>query len=144
MKLVVDTNIVFSAIISPKGIISDLLLNSYDRIEFFAPSYLEDELENHQSKLIEISGYTHAELKFQKRSILKRISLISVESVQSENMKRAFELTHTIDHFDTPFIALAIELKSPLWTGDKKLIKGLKEIGVDWLLSTKEVKQILE
>jgi predicted nucleic acid-binding protein len=34
-----------------------------------------------------------------------------------------------IDVKDTPFVALAIELKLPIWTGDKKLKEGLKELG---------------
>jgi len=36
-------------------------------------------------------------------------------------------LTKNVDEFDTPFVALSLELASPLWTGDKKLIKGLKQ-----------------
>ncbi len=38
MILVVDTNIVFSGILSPDGTISDLLLNSTDTFTFYAPS----------------------------------------------------------------------------------------------------------
>jgi predicted nucleic acid-binding protein len=31
-----------------------------------------------------------------------------------------------VDINDIPFIALSVELKIPLWTGDKKLKEGLK------------------
>ena len=46
MKIVVDTNIIFSGLLSSNGKISDLLLNSADIFDFYSPSYLLDELEN--------------------------------------------------------------------------------------------------
>jgi predicted nucleic acid-binding protein len=46
--LVVDTNIVFSGILSPEGTISDLLLNSTDSFSFYAPSAIIDELDKHR------------------------------------------------------------------------------------------------
>lgn len=36
-----------------------------------------------------------------------------------------------VDAKDTPFAALAIELDAPLWTGDKKLVLGLRKKGFD-------------
>jgi len=38
-------------------------------------------------------------------------------------------LCKDIDESDTPFVALTIELKALLWTGDKKLKEGLKKKG---------------
>lgn len=34
-----------------------------------------------------------------------------------------------VDTKDTPFVALTIDLKIPLWTGDKKLKDSLKSKG---------------
>jgi len=51
-------------------------------------------------------------------------------------------LTKDVAEFDTPFVAFALELDAPLWTGDKKLKKGLSEKGIDWVLSTDIVTQI--
>lgn len=47
-----------------------------------------------------------------------------------------------MDEFDAPFIALALELDAPLWTGDKKLITGLAKKGIDWILSTDVISKI--
>ena len=55
MKIVVDTNIVFSAILNSNGKIGDLLLNSGKYIDFYSSEYLRYEIENHDEKLSKIS-----------------------------------------------------------------------------------------
>ncbi|WP_409079689.1 PIN domain-containing protein [Salibacter sp.] len=52
MIIVVDTNIVFSAILSPNGTICDLLFNSLNTFDFYTPTALLDELEHHHQKLL--------------------------------------------------------------------------------------------
>ncbi|RUA34034.1 MAG: putative toxin-antitoxin system toxin component, PIN family [Bacteroidetes bacterium] len=139
MKIVLDTNIVFSSILSPNGTINELLLNSSDKIQFYSPESLIEELNNHHQKLIKISKYSEEEILFLKRNILSKISVINLDYIKSISWEQAFDLSHDIDEFDTPFIALAIELQAPLWTGDKKLIKGLKKKNVDWIYPTEEL-----
>lgn len=41
MKIVVDTNIVFSAILNSNSAIGDLLLNSDKEFQFYSASYLK-------------------------------------------------------------------------------------------------------
>ena len=55
MKIVVDTNIVFSAILNSKGKIGDLLLNSGKYIDFYSVDYLRYEIGNHYDKLSKLS-----------------------------------------------------------------------------------------
>ncbi|TPV31170.1 PIN domain-containing protein [Paucihalobacter ruber] len=142
MKIVVDTNIIFSGLLSPNGKISDLLLNSSDKFDFYSPTYLLDELENHKKKLLKITGFSAYEFEFLKRNIFKKIDLINLESIRESTWEKAIELTKNIDEFDAPFIALALELESPLWTGDKKLIKGLNKKSIDWILTTDIIAEI--
>lgn len=142
MILVVDTNIVFSGILSPDGTISDLLLNSTDSFTFYAPSAIIEELDNHHKKLINVSGLSDSEIQFLRRMLLKKIELIDLESIRSTTWESALELTGNVDEYDAPFIALCLELEAPLWTGDKKLIKGLKTKGIEWILDTSQVSKI--
>lgn len=142
MKIVVDTNIIFSALLGPNGIISDLLLNSSDIFEFYSPTFVLDELNNHRAKLLKLGGYSAKELDFLQLTILKKIDLIDLESIQQSTFERSIELTKNVDEYDAPFIALALELDSPLWTGDKKLIRGLSKKGIDWALSTDIIIEI--
>ena len=65
-----------------------------------------------------------------------------MESIRESTWEKAIELTNNVDEFDAPFIALALELESPLWTGDKKLIRGLNKKGVDWILATEILAEI--
>ena len=142
MKIVVDTNIVFSSILTPNGKISDLLLNSESRFEFYSPQSILDELERHHNKLCAISNLSSTEINFLKRIILKKINIIDLDIVSSENWKKAIELTNNVDEFDAPFIALSLELDVPLWTGDKKLVNGLSSLGIDWILNTTDIQKI--
>ena len=47
-----------------------------------------------------------------------------------------------VDETDTPFVALALELNIPLWSGDKKLVKGLKIKEFNKVLTTSDIKNI--
>lgn len=51
MIVVVDTNIIFSGILNPDGIIGNLLLNSQNIFHFYAPSFILEELEKHHLSL---------------------------------------------------------------------------------------------
>lgn len=142
MIVVVDTNIVFSGILNPNGTISDILLNSTGILEFYSPTHILDELKNHHQKLLKLSGYSEEELQFLKRILFKKIEFIDLESIQNSTWEEAIELAKNVDEFDAPFIALSLELGSKLWTGDKKLEKGLSKKGIDWILSTQEIEKI--
>lgn len=142
MIIIVDTNIIFSGLLNPSGKIGDLLLNSTDSFEFFAPTFILDELKNHHNKLLKISKLSEVELEFLKRILLKKIELIDPENLLSESWEKSMELVKDIDEFDAPFIALSLELKSPLWTGDKKLINGLKQKEFDLILDTDIISKI--
>ena len=83
-----------------------------------------------------LSGLTEHELEVLVWTIMKKIDLIDLETLPQTTWEKALKLTENMDEFDTPFIALSMELGSPLWTGDKKLTNGLREKGVDWILST--------
>lgn len=117
--IVVDTNIVFSGILSPNGTICDLLLNSENTFDFYAPIALLDELEFHHQKLLKLSGFSKDDLHFLKRTIFRKIDLINLESLRQRSWEKAIELTNNVDEFDAPFIALSLELESPLWTVTK-------------------------
>lgn len=65
-----------------------------------------------------------------------------MESIREPTFEKAYELTKDIDEFDTPSVALALELNSPLWTGDKKLRNGLSKKGIDWILTTETIAEI--
>jgi predicted nucleic acid-binding protein len=48
-------------------------------------------------------------------------------------------LCKDVDLDDIPFVAFSFCLKCKVWTGDKKLIKGLKENGFDKIVTTNDL-----
>ncbi|MEQ8905363.1 PIN domain-containing protein [Ekhidna sp.] len=142
MKIVVDTNIVFSALLNSKSTISDLILNSSESFSFYSPSTILAELKEHEAKLLKISGLSERELEELKIYLFKHIHLISLETLSNESWSNALNLVEDVDPADTPFVALAIELNSKLWTGDKKLKKGIASQRFDSILDTKELHKL--
>jgi predicted nucleic acid-binding protein len=51
MKIIVDTNIVFSALLNSNSHIGQLLLDSRNYFEFYSCKYLQKELFNHFHKI---------------------------------------------------------------------------------------------
>ncbi len=144
MKIVVDTNIVFSALLTPNGKISDLLLNSDSKFDFYSPHSIIEELEKHRAKLCSISGLQPIELEFLNRILFNKIEIIDLGIIGDENWNKAIDLVKPIDEFDAPFVALSLELTASLWTGYKKLKNGLNSIGLDWVLDTNSIKTLRE
>jgi hypothetical protein len=55
VKFVVDTNIIFSAVLNTEGKIGDLIMNSHGVLEFHACDTLRSELKKHRPKLLDLS-----------------------------------------------------------------------------------------
>ena len=72
-NIVVDTNIVFSAILNTDSVIANLLLK-YDNLFFFRTTeYLKYEIEKHKSKLQAISGLNGTKIETSKKIIFNRL-----------------------------------------------------------------------
>lgn len=144
MNLVIDTNIVFSAILNPKSNIGDILVNYQDKINFYAPEFLLYEIEKYSSKIEKISKQTSEEILISKILVLNSITFISEDLILTEHWNNAFQLTKEIDEDDTPFIALALQMNAKLWSGDKKLTNGLLSKKSDIIYTTQELIKILQ
>ena len=89
IKVIVDTNIAFSAILNSSGRIGKVLFNSRGIFHFVSCKYLLTEI-------------------------------------------------------DLLFVGLTLELKGRLWTGDKKLIRGLTANGFNQFFTTSQLSSILD
>jgi predicted nucleic acid-binding protein len=63
--------------------------------------------------------------------------------IEKDNWLEADRLTAGVDANDISFVALTLQKKAWLWTGDKKLIKHLRGLGFDNILTTAELYEIL-
>ena len=73
------------------------------------------------------------------RQVLKNIDLISSEAISELHWDSAFQLTSDIDEKDMPFVATAFGIGGIVWTGDKKLINGLRKKDFQDIISTSEL-----
>lgn len=138
VKIIIDANIVFSAILNTNGKIGDLLMNSHKHFIFIAPEFLRHEVVKHQIKLSRISGLSINEINESIFYIFQSIQFISEEQIKTSSWHSAAALLKEIDPNDTPYVAYAKHFRCKIWSGDKKLSKGLNKKGVNIILNTEE------
>lgn len=146
MKLVVDTNIVFSALLKIEGRLGNLLLKN-NVFEFCTTERLNIEIEKHRERVITHSKMSLKEFELSKESIYDNINFYYEKIIPFEVWYESLRLVRDTDINDISFVALTEFLDAKLWTGDKKLIDGLRAKGYDKCLTTDEVydlKNIIE
>ncbi len=139
MKIIVDTNIVFSAILNSQGRIGQLIINGSKFFKFYSVGLLKDEIGEHKDKILKISGFTKGQFIKSYETITKRITFVDEILVSDEELIKSHALVADIDENDALFVALTNHLNGKLWTGDKKLIAGLLRKGYSKTLSTHEL-----
>ena len=122
--VVVDTNIVFSAIHSPNSSVRQRLLTLPNR--FVTRNFLFVEIFRHKERIFKNSKATEEEIYDYLEKVLSRINFFNESLISVENYFRAYHLCREVDIKDIAFVALALELDAPLWTRDNVLKDGLK------------------
>ena len=120
MKIVIDSNIIFSSLISGKTFYMDFLSQN----EAFAPDFLFQEIDEYENIIINKTPLKDEVYSF-AQEIFKYLTIIPRIAIRPEIWQKAYDLCRDIDEKDTPFVALSLELNYPLVTRDKKLYKGL-------------------
>ncbi len=95
-----------------------------------------DELDNHIQKILFVTGYNDAEYQQIKFLVTRHIEFIDSNNISKENWETSYQLLRDIDENDTSFLALNLEISGLLWTGDKKLIKGLENKNYNKMVTT--------
>lgn len=142
MKVILDSNIVFSAILNPKSSIGDILLNSQDVFNFYTCEFLREEIRDHKEKILKLAGYTEQEFLEIEFLVYRHISFVSEKTIPFEFWQNAANYVREIDLNDISFVALSLFLDMKLWTGDKVLVSGLTQKGLSNVITTKEIQQI--
>ena len=131
MKIVVDTNIIFSALLNSNSTIGDLLFNS--------DKHLRYEIQKHWERLKKISKLSDQQLTVSYTLVLSKLKFINEEIIPDETWIASEQIAKGIDIDDIDFVALTKFLKATLWTGDKVLYNGLKKLAFKKLLNTTEL-----
>jgi predicted nucleic acid-binding protein len=144
VRLIVDANIVFSAILNTNSKIADILLNSKGIFEFLAPDYLQTELHKYHSKISKITNLTIKEIITVENKITKPIIFMSGIHIPEKKWIHAENMVLDIDNKDTPYIAFSLFYHCKIWSGDKALRKGLENKGFINIISTEELFEFRE
>lgn len=137
MHIVIDSNILFSALI--KDSTTRKLILEYDGL-FLFPSFIFEEAEKHKNELLIKSRMNEQEFNELLSIILRKVILVPSETLYPYH-KEALEIVKNIDIDDTLFFACASAYpESILWSNDRNL-KNQTRIKV---LNTSEIKHLLE
>lgn len=142
MIVIADSNIIISAIYNPQGTIAKILV-SESKIQFYAPEYLLEEVQEHLPEIERGTGKSKHLILKKLKALTAKITIIELEAVSSKHYYDAIEIVRDIDIDDMPFVALYFHTGHRIWTGDKVLIKGLKKKGYNICITTSELKQSL-
>jgi predicted nucleic acid-binding protein len=142
MKIVVDSNVVFSALLNPKSSIGDIILNSQDTFSFYTCEFLREEIGNHKNKILARTGYDDRDFNELEFLVYKQIDFFSESTIPFEFWRKAAEFVRDIDMDDISFVALSLFLDLKLWTGDKSLQIGLARKGFTNIITTQEMMQL--
>ncbi|MFH1365157.1 MAG: PIN domain-containing protein [archaeon] len=130
MDLVIDANIVISALISANGKIRELIF--LKDFSLFAPEYLSEEVERYAIEIIEKSELSKESFEIAKSLIFSKIKLIPFSEFEP-SMEKSKNICP--DEKDTEYFSLALSKNIPIWSEDK----ALKKQSSVKIFSTKEL-----
>jgi len=142
MKIVVDSNIIFSALLNSNSSVGYLLFNSEKYFDFYSCNYMRYEIQNHWEKLKKISKLSDEELEVSFTQALSKLKFINEEIIPVKVWLNSEKIAQEIDIDDTDFIALSKFLRATLWTGDKSLYNGLKKLNYIKVVNTFELIEL--
>jgi len=125
--VVVDTNVIFSALLRADSPFARILGNA-DRTFFVCESILV-ELFHHKERIQRFSRLGEDEVLVVLHQLLRRVHIYREDAFPARHVATARELCRDVDLADAPVVALALTLDAWLWTGDRALRRGLEQRG---------------
>lgn len=129
IKLVIDANILFAALIKNSKT-AELILEK--QIILLAPEFLIEEFGKYRGVILKKMHRTEAEFNRFLKILRRRISIVKKEEIEPF-IENAIQISP--DPKDSLYFALALRLKIPIWSNDKRL-KNQNEVQI---LNTKEL-----
>jgi len=141
MDVVVDTNKIIAATLKD-GMVRKMFIILSDKVNFYVSKYVFLELEKYKKELEKRLGVNDDFLDtFFKNIFTQYVKFIDDDKVISKDtFKQAYNICKTFDVDDTPIVALALELKCPIWSNDRDLKEKQKVVTV---LTTQELVNLI-
>lgn len=117
MRLVIDANILFAALIARKKTLEVLL---HPDIEIAAPDFIKKEWKEHQEEIAKKASLSLSEATAFLIILAEKMHFYSPGDMKKE-IKEVKDITD--DQDDIEYLALALKLNCPLWSEDKDMKK---------------------
>ena len=115
MRFVVDTNIIFSALIKD-SITRKILLST--KFEFFTPEYIFVEIQNHSDEIIKRCDLDTEDFELMVDSLMTDVMVVSIDDFK-KYIPKAYNIMKDIDEDDTSFLALGLMIEGDgIWSND--------------------------
>jgi len=95
-------------------------------------------------KIIQLGELTDPDFEDTRDDIFDCLNFISEEQIPYQYWQEAIPLVRDTDMDDIAFVVLSEYLDAQLWTGDKKLLKGLTNMGFTKGVTTDEIYSLLQ
>ena len=120
MRLVVDTNIIISALLK-ESTVRSLVLDA--QLELHTHEFVFEEIEEHMDMIKERAGLTEEEVSLILSFISTHIRAVPKQDF-IHKLSEAEKVTGNIDRDDMPFVALALSFSNEgIWTNDRHFTK---------------------
>lgn len=123
--VVVDTNILFSALLREESKFARLLLSSAHTFYICESTIVE--LFKHKERLVQLSQLSETDVIRLFYLLLRSLTIVKEDLIPREVRQQAYQFCKDVDVSDSPQVALAIHLNARLWTGDLRLRKKLSD-----------------
>ncbi|MBI3032392.1 hypothetical protein HYY69_02865 [Candidatus Woesearchaeota archaeon] len=138
MKIIVDTNIIISALIRESITRQIITHNTSQSIEFLTINFSNEEIQKYKQYILDKAKINEDEFELILGLIKQRLTIIQ-DSILRLKIKEARKIMDHIDPKDTIFIAGALAIDGEIWSNDEHFKKQQK-IKV-W--TTKEIVELL-
>ncbi len=142
--LIVDSNILFSYFLLSDRV--RRLIESED-VVVYSPDWALYEINKYFGDVIvkkaEKKGISREELELLIMEAMEKIIVVP-KAVYMDKFDIAYNIAKNFDVKDTPFVALALKLKIPIWTNDKDFIKYAIKSGKFLALNTEAIEDLLK
>ena len=109
MIVISDTNIIYSCFYKPEGVIATILSDKKKTIQFIAPDYLLDEVNEHLPEIMKDNHLTKRQANVLLKRFIQNIIFFKVKDIPRVYIDKAKNIVKSIDPDDYPFVALHLE-----------------------------------
>ncbi len=122
MRLIVDSNILFSALIRDSTTRRIIL---HIDAELISVAFFEREMSKHKKMLLQKSSLNEVEFDLLLEKLKTKIVFLDDRIVRAR-FEEAYEMMKKIDPQDSPFLAAALATGSDIWSDDNHFAKQHK------------------